>query len=137
MLKAILGISTDIFREVGFHIVFYEALVRRSGSHIVFCEAFLKKFCRYGGIRWLMVEGSAEWRGPVSSSKNSKISEFDRIWLQVSHALHPFGGGGFKRLTPHRRPPYARFGLVFGRPWGYLGGLGGHVGGLGGLLGGS
>ena len=60
ILKAILGISTDIFREVGFHIVFYEALVRRSGSHIVFCEALARKssaaMVADGGPWWPMVK---------------------------------------------------------------------------------
>ena len=101
-----MGIFADIFREVGIHIVFYEALVRRSGPHIAFCKALARKsyaaMVADGGT-W---KGSAEWRCPVSFSKNSKISEFNRIWLEISHALHPFGGGGV--ATRHSADPNPR-----------------------------
>ena len=87
-MKAILGISTDIFREVGFHIVFYEALVRRSGSHIVFCEAFLKKFWARGGKWWQVVaSGGKWWRGRRNGGARSLLRRIRRYQNSTEFGL--------------------------------------------------
>ncbi len=43
--------------------------------------------------------GSAECAGACLC-----FAEFDRIWLEVSHALHPLGGGGFNRYAHSAEP---------------------------------